>query len=1093
MRDDSQLRHVLRAAVGMAAAYFPSDDFGGTRQVITCEHVAYVLDGHLEAWNRWRELSHGERRRCGRLLRHRYNRLADATVVRGILDEIFEQDGQDDLPGCTPAADYAATGQIHVELAMPLLDHVDTCLAALDALERERKQCLPVAEPGTHHSVLRVSHENGHVEVVDATYDIQPHHVASVTAPPVVVDASCHDVIEVPFKKLEAIALDLDEKFGTTYRTTSVRRFINQIEGESVDPADREAGRLVLTAGELNELIAYTGFGKSVVLIETFACWAVDNNLVVTYVLSNNTEVAKYAHTIETAFDRTGRTPAAVTPLVSPRAMYDVARSVTGLPAAWVWKQFGYGCALAAAATTDEAVDTWTPGRESCATLRGPKRRRPDEDRTVACPFRLDCDRYRLVRAALSANVIVTSHANLYLGMLQFPVDGGRGVTDRMSVEELVLRRSHVVVIDEVDEFQRAAIAQSGKSLVLDEAGNIGTPLRKLDNEFGAAFGRVRAQVDASVRDAYHAIRYLAELYVSHLAYGRISSPESGVRRRWTVPGRWDHWLTARLFELDDEKVAEHQVIVFQSLFPGQHFGPQPDEPSFFETMRPLIVRLTAVGSSAGTVASVRREFDRLLGPRELEVEAGQRETVAIISDENDRARTIDRLVRRAILERIRVHLHQLMNTSPQLVDAGIESVQVIADALGAYGRWRFTPTGPLGRLVFAFTEHVDADDIDDAWLRTAAFGGDPHVYVVGLGDTTALAHAGVRRVVLGLSATAYFPLAPHHHVHTEPRWWVRDDSDTVKVLAAEVRRDSGEVAHISGLDGAGRADATRELAGLLWRTHLRDELARLHNEERERARVLLATTSYASGQHVAEGLVAAGVAPHRICLGIRPKLDDRTPEEVHRADDTWLPLPANRLDEMATTSCDILIAPLARVQRGVNIIGAGDRSALGSVWLIIRPIPLIDEPEELVAHIQAMALRKCPGNAADPLEVLGQRRREAGRYFDEIVRSRPFFRSQPLSARLSVVAEIMNGAIQLVGRARRGGTRARLHLVDGAFLNSSRGLNFAALIQRLREAWRGDELTRMEQLYGTTLQAFFDYADEHSNSHPTDQMENPC
>jgi hypothetical protein len=1086
----------------MATAYFPSDELGTGRQVIKCEHIAYVLDGHLEAWDRWRDLSQDERRRFGRLIRHRDNRLADSTVVRQLLDQIFEESGQDDLPGCAPMGDYAESGHVSVELAMPPLDFVDGCLDALDDLERKRSKCLPIAQTGPHHSVLRVPHENGHVEVVDAAYEIRPHHIPTAAPAPAVVDASARDRVEVPLEELEAIATCLDDQFGTTYRVRSVRRFMKQVESRF----DDKAGNLVLEAGELNELIAFTGFGKSVVLIEAFACWAVDHDLVVTYVLPNNSEVAKYAHTIETAFAKTGRTTAEVTPLVSPRAMFDVARSVTGLPPEWVWGKFGYGCALAAAATADEAVDTWIPGKEPCATLRGPKRLRRDEDRTVACPFRGGCDRYRLARAALTANVIVTSHANLYLGMLQFPVDGGRGETDRMSVEELVLRRSHVVVIDEVDEFQRGAISQSGKSLVLDQAGNINTPLRKLDNEFGAAFGRVRAQVDASVRDAYHAIRYLSELYVSHLAYGRIGSPEPGVRRSWTVPGRWDRWLTARLFELDDEKVEDHQVSMFQSLFPGSNFGAQPGEPPFFETMRPLIDRLTAVGSSAGTVASVRGEFDSLLGPRDLEDDSAEHEIVAIIPDEDDRARTIDRLVRRAILERVRVYLHRLMNASPQLVDAGIESVQAIADALGTYGRWRFTPTGPLGRLVFAFTEHVDADDIDDAWLRSAAFGGDPHVYVACLGDTTALARAGVRRVVLGLSATAYFPMAPHHHVHVEPRWWVRDDTDTVRVLAAEVVGDSGDAVRVSGLEGAERTAATHDLAGLLWKSHLERELVRLHDEEEEqdRARVLLATTSYTSAQHVAKGLVDAGVDPHRICLGVRPKPGDRTPEEVHRADGTWFTLPANRLDEMPVLpSCDILIAPLARVQRGVNIIGAGDRSALGSVWLIIRPIPLIDEPEELVAHIQAMALRNWPSagarqqavlgewpGVADPLEVLRQRRIEAGRYFDEIVRSRPFFRCQPLSARLGVVAEILNGAIQLVGRARRGGTRAQLHLVDGAFLQSTRGPNFAALVQLLRAAWSGDELVRMEQLYGTTLQAFFDYADEHSNAEPTDPTE---
>ena len=102
-------------------------------------------------------------------------------------------------------------------------------------------------------------------------------------------------------------------------------------------------------------------------------------------------------------------------------------------------------------------------------------------------------------------------------------------------------------------------------------------------------------------------------------------------------------------------------------------------------------------------------------------------------------------MLRRAILEQIRIFLHRLMANTPQLVAAGVESTQVIADALGPYGRWRVTPTGPLGHLVFAFTKHYDDTGDEPARLTTAAFGGDPHVHTVSLGDTTALALAGTR------------------------------------------------------------------------------------------------------------------------------------------------------------------------------------------------------------------------------------------------------------------------------------------------------------------------------------------------------------
>jgi hypothetical protein len=56
------------------------------------------------------------------------------------------------------------------------------------------------------------------------------------------------------------------------------------------------------------------------------------------------------------------------------------------------------------------------------------------------------------------------------------------------------------------------------------------------------------------------------------------------------------------------------------------------------------------------------------------------------------------------------------------------------------------------------------------------------------------------------------------------------------------------------------------------------------------------------------------------------------------------------------------------------------------------------------------------------------------------------------------------------------------LHLVDGAFLDPQGGIDFATLIAQLRSAWDdAGVLEQIRQLYGTTLDAFFDYADRNA------------
>ena len=251
---------------------------------------------------------------------------------------------------------------------------------------------------------------------------------------------------------------------------------------------------------------------------------------------------------------------------------------------------------------------------------------------------------------------------------------------------------------------------------------------------------------------------------------------------------------------------------------------------------------------------------------------------------------------------------------------------------------------------------------------------------------------------------------------------------------------------------------------------------------------MLLATTSYDGARAAAEGLVRAGANPRRICLAVRPQdapdigdIGDDRPDQVG-----WRELAADRLEEAPSLGVEVLIAPLARVQRGVNIIGAGDRSALGSIWLLVRPVPIIDEPTELVAHVNAHPL--APDANDDvlrdlehrPADVLDARKQAAGHYFEHIVTSLPYFRTMPRGVQLSVTAEIMNGIVQLVGRARRGGTPATIYLADGAMLDPSGGPTFGTLVRRLRDHWeQTGQLPRMRELYGTTLTEFFRYADD--------------
>ena len=1063
-----QTATVLAAAAGLAASYFHTDDRGGFCRTTTHDDVLYVLDGHVECWSVWEALSDTERHRFARLLKRRPNSMAEG--MTGDLLSALLRDGA--IPGCAPSAEGAeAADTIVVDPGMPLPDFVDDMLQRLDRLHASRPATTPVAGAGPHRAttpVKGIGARRAHATQVH--YDLKPDHAPpGIPAPPLRDRPELPD-LKVPFDELEMIAEKIDERDlsrgGEAYRAGLVCRLK---EGIRSVVSDTSTG-LYLTAGGINELLAYTGFGKTVVLVEVFACWAVLNDVTIAFVLPNNADVVKAAFRIESAI-ALFREGAKIVPLVSPQSMIQVAETATRTTARgessigpdWIWEKFGYGCALPSTVSGGDGVDSWRPGQEPCAKLRRPRPDRKRDD-TVACPWLNVCGKFDRVREALTADVIVTSHANLVTGRLRTPVDYGLGPDDRGTVEELILRRCQVVVIDEVDQFQRGCIEKAGWGLVLDEAGRTDTLLRHFDADFGEAFGKLQAEVDAYVRDALFGLRYLSELYVSHVSYDRIGAASSSPRprrpgpgRNWIVPRRWDGWLAGALFGVEPQAVSDRQRALFRSLFHSER-DPLLDEPEGFAAARRLLDLAVTGGLGGAVVLAARTALDALfvhLPPR-------------------DRGRAVNRVLRRALLERIRGHLHALLANIGQLNAVGIGSAQEIADALGGYGRWQATPKGPLGRLVFAFTESYDDSGGRPVRLSTAAFGGDPHAYVVGLGDITALAHSGKRRIVLGMSATSYFPGAPHHHLHTKPRWWVPDvNPGKVRIEGVQVPNPLlGGAVRVSGTSGAIRAAATRRIAAGLWTHRLRDELDRLATEDKARQRVLIATTSYQSGPHIADGLIEAGVLPADICVAHKPSV-------VQHEDDVrgWLTLPADRLDEFPKCTARILIAPLARVQRGVNMIGKDDKSALGSVWLLIRPIPLIDEPAELLAHVHAKAHSHAGSPSESPRDVLADRRRIALDHFDDIVSKPPYFQAQPREVRLSVVAEILVGGIQLVGRARRGGTSAVLHLVDGAFHDESGGNDLATLIRDLETRWSADVKADLRAYYGTTFDAILAYA----------------
>lgn len=1085
---------VVRGGLALAAHFFPRTDADG-KAVVRVADALFLLSGQVTVWAQWPQLPETDKALVAQLLRWRPVEIANRTTFVALVQAL--------VGGPIPDFRLVDDRTVLVEVGRSARAVAEECVQQL-WLHRETRERRPrpIADDGAYVTLIRGATDGaGHVEAtyqLSFTPPIEPE-TPSDLGPPAVAHA-----VDIPIGDLHDITQRLDTAFDQNHRVDSLDRIFTNLH---TGPALRVGDPWTLRAGPTRLLNAPTGVGKNV-LAELVACWCALHQMVFTLLVPRNAVVVETAHAIERSLRALGLDDTAV-PLMSPRstAREAEAAATTSQPGIsqpsrtspsgsaslgdWAFERMHYGCALPSAATTEVAVDAWDPGGEPCSGLRAVRDNGVADAARHECPWKPSCRKFRVARNACDAAVVVTSHANFISGRLQVPVVLHGRVEENPSVEEVLLHRSHLVFVDEIDAFQAGLISTSANGLQLaSRRGDPPSPLRQLDREFNdAALGRIDTRIEGQVHAALAQARFLAENYNRHLAADHFIRSRRGhgaghpMFGRWLLPRRWDAWLAAALFDVPDGTApgSEHYDLL-EGMFPlARTTGVLP------EWLRPIARTLAMMTSPA----SGDDLFDDGWSTIHDLLAQHPYASTSRLDDPTVRSQVTDRLVRRAHLEPLRRHLFTFVYTAPQLHASGVAAAGEVASALGQYAAWRAAPYGPLGRVLFAFTEQHDPDRPRDTSLRVSGFGGDPHSYVTTLGEVTALAHTGQPRIVVGLSATGYFPGAPHHHVHSRPTWWVPDDTTGgIEIHAAPVSDEERSFLRVSGTWGAERSTTLLKLGRRLWTTRLEPAIAGLAADPAtaHRARLLLATTSYQAAHDLARGLSAAGVPAERIVLAVRPQPTRTQPVRTTTigtagpGNSSWIELPADRLEQfgrtVGTAPGSVLIAPLARAERGLNIVDGTGRSLIGSVWLVIRPVPILDEPHELLAHVHARAHADAtPTN--DPAAVLELVRRTAAKHFDELFASLPYFRSLPDDTQLAIAREILNGIIQLAGRARRGGDVGVIHLVDYAFHDTTGQSDLPALIRRIRADWdRDGHLDLLRSLYGQTLEAIVTFAD---------------
>lgn len=1016
---------VTRLALGLTLRFFADKPTLGDARML--------VHGRVHLWPRWQS-DDVARRMVARFLAARPDGLADDLTFLERAREVLQQATDFE------AAEVPNTGRPTWSTTYALVrgaaldDRIDEWLGQVEK-QRGKSAATPADRPSAGALTLLGG---------DQTYRIPHRHVPRSPDPPPslrTAPMAQGDLLDRDALVALARAIDGAGKAGSNlYERVGVGAFLDRFI------SDGGARATIGPAGVTKLALAPTGTGKSV-FARLFALHLARRGMPVALVVPDIQTVWTETLRLRAASEAAGL-DLSVVPLSSWRNLGDRLGAYLDNPpkedpdAAWALGAVGYTCLLGA-----YAEDGSPPrlGDEPCTRLKQ-RDGRTGKDRKVSCPFAGECGRFNAFREAVSADVLVVNH-HAFLGgrvPIEVSVDGGQ--PRKLTTAELVLRRSGVVIIDEIDALQNTAIGANSRGLVLSSRGRLSKPYQLL---IEVERRRAENRLDSSVRfergrSALARITHEAERLAELINRKELDWPARG---RMTWREAHDAWLASRLFGEDDAGLNRL----------GALYDPLPIDDEHAEALR-LALRPLGPGLGDGTrMADVQAAIMRALESWPVQ---GRRSG----SQQEDRNRIAQRLILRAVLVQLDQALEHLRPQLPGLEQHEVQQAAELRDDLLGYAPWQPSPAGPVGGRIhgYAFAERLG----EQGALETRIMSGDPHGLMRELGGLVSDALAGTPRVVIGLSATCRFRGSPRADVLGEVLGWVKDEARNVAVHGATV------MARISGVGSHGeRMEAARAAAIELWSTTLSHYLERQIADPAAagRARALLVTGSYSEAIAVAEGLRRAAGKD----LKVRHLVSDAdsagpSPDALARA----------RLESFGHIPAPaVLVGPLSVVARGHNILQPNSQlSALSGIFVLTRPVPPSHDADRFLAHIAYNARLHPPEWQGSPGATVDAERAAARKRLRALQRSSATFRHMNDELRRELICDVLVDLAQLAGRARRGGTPVDLFFVDGAFADDV--VPWKGLVRDVLDWWRvGGWLDEMMDLHGAFVAGLADYA----------------
>ncbi|MFD3658119.1 hypothetical protein [Streptomyces sp. NPDC058620] len=1095
----------LAAAFALAEYLLPARFHDG-RQVVRVVDAHALLTGHaprvVAGWEQWPDV---DKKRIGALLGARHRGEALLHHVERTVHAVFHSAEMDDPLLALYTLGRSERGRA-VEVA-PI--HGQDPAGVADRLllpARRDRQLRTASGAGWSAPTSR-----GRVQL--AFPDEQGVHT-----PPRVVTAPAMELV-IDADELGWQSRDTDQFLeGPAFRERQIALLLGGTMGGGQQPRDA----VVLPPGRIHLLSAPPGVGKNV-FGRALAVQQAALGRTTLLVVSDNGDVYGEAATLGTELRALGIEGKA-TPFIAPSSRYDFAlRSAAKLdglgvslaqaPAdmAFLLDHSAYGCAVR---DQLDGRDAFTGGKEPCTVTASDAVGRPER---ALCPFVSACGKFSQVEAATTARIIVTTHACFQSGMIKIPVEVDGELRNTISVREFLLRLAPYVVIDEVDASQSRAFEASG-TLELASRSSPGTVLRQIRDSLHLAPPRLAVAVRRPLTRAVFLAEQLLDLVAGEEVCTEVGQARAMARgqdprrtrqilqdrKRWYQPHRWDRHLLENLIGVAaGSEATDEQADLLQALLPRVATRPV-DRPSAVvlpERLRAvpgLLERmltideggewqlallkdeLRAVLSAAVAAAAPTEDKSPVDAPVPAQRGADGPGPSPVVTHAEVTAGVLHGLMMKAWLTALAHTMFELTDRAGELTGHGIEAASVLADAVGHGGVGTVVPFGPLGRQLGGFRFEGLDDSSAHASLRMEVLRADPHTETQYLGDIVALALSGLQRTVLGMSATGFMPGAARTHLLARPDWAMPDTHRGGLTIYNSTPVADGKLLAVGSTPYSERDQRVIALAAGYAPSLLRD-LARLGADPRtaHRARALIAVNSYRQARLFAQALYDAALS-HGRRLRIYVATADKPDSTLPPVCEAIGLLTRDRFAKLAELDGEVLISPLPRTERGLNVLTVLNgiaESAFTLIGLGTRPVMPADEPAVLAASIAARAWRDVvPGR--DPSAVLAQARKTAEAHLRLNLNAPKRLSGLPDELKQELVATLLGQTIQLGGRGRRGQTHVELHFIDGAFHDAIWGIDLPTMIRGLFEQYSKDhQLGQLGGCYGYTAEEIAEYA----------------